>query len=77
MQKKLLHGYISIVDHPSSLRSHHPRRKFLDHNVVVRSHDHGGAKISRDMKQESHDLVRSFRVKVPGRFIGQNYFWRI
>src|SRR5689334_25126714 len=76
-QKRSLHGYISIVDHPSSFGSHHSCRKFLDHNVIMCGHDDRSAKVLCNVKEQVHDLIRCFRIEITGRLVGQNYFWGV
>lgn len=67
--------YGCIVDNLPVFGLHHAGRVFLDNDIIVSCHHHGGAVITGNMDEEVHDLVRCFRIEVSGWLISQDQLW--
>lgn len=52
-------------------------RILINNLIVVRSHKYGGVMLAVNADKQFYYIVRSLRVKVARRFIGNNKWWVI
>src|SRR5688572_31498764 len=64
-------GYRGIINHLAFFSTHNAGRKFLYNHIIVCSHYYRCTKVAGNMKQQLHNFIRGFGVKIPGRLIGQ------
>ncbi len=77
MWSSLLVSYGSIIINMSPFCFYNAGRKFIDNRVIMCCHDDRCTIVPGYMKQQVHDLIRCFRVKISCWLIGQYKFWGI